>query len=73
MDKIKVQNPVVDIDGDEMTRIIWDMIKKKLILPYLDIDIKYYDLSIENRNKTNKMSIFFITSSIYPLPLNTYT
>ena len=53
MDKIKVQNPVVDIDGDEMTHIIWDMIKKKLILPYLDIDIKYYDLSIENRNKTN--------------------
>jgi len=48
-----VQNPVVDIDGDEMTHIIWDMIKKKLILPYLDIDIKYYDLSIENRNKTN--------------------
>ena len=48
-----MQNPVVDIDGDEMTHIIWDMIKKKLILPYLDIDIKYYDLSIENRNKTN--------------------
>ena len=53
MNKIKVKNPVVDIDGDEMTRIIWDMIKNELILPYLDIDIKYYDLSINNRDKTN--------------------
>ena len=53
MSKIKVKNPVIDIDGDEMTRIIWDMIKKELILPYLDIDIKYYDLSINNRDKTN--------------------
>ena len=53
MSKIKVENPVVDIDGDEMTRVMWDMIKKELILPYIDIDIKYYDLSIENRDKTN--------------------
>ena len=45
MDKIKVANPVVELDGDEMTRIIWDLIKKKLILPYLDIDLEYYDLS----------------------------
>jgi isocitrate dehydrogenase len=52
MAKIKVKTPVVDLDGDEMTRIIWDLIKKKLILPYLDIDIKYYDLGIENRDKT---------------------
>jgi isocitrate dehydrogenase len=52
MAKIKVKTPVVDIDGDEMTRIIWDLIKKKLILPYLDIDIKYYDLGIENRDRT---------------------
>jgi isocitrate dehydrogenase len=44
MTKIKVANPVVELDGDEMTRIIWDFIKKKLILPYLDIDLKYYDL-----------------------------
>ena len=51
--KIKVDNPVVDLDGDEMTRIIWQLIKDKLILPYLDIDIKYYDLSIENRDKTD--------------------
>ena len=53
MTKIKVDNPVVELDGDEMTRIIWDFIKKKLILPYLDIDLKYYDLGIEERDRTN--------------------
>ena len=53
MSKIKVENPVVELDGDEMTRIIWDFIKKKLILPYLDIDLKYYDLGIEERDRTN--------------------
>lgn len=53
MNKIKVVNPVVDLDGDEMTRIIWQFIKEKLILPYLDIDIKYYDLGIEKRDETN--------------------
>jgi len=52
MSKIKVKNPVVEMDGDEMTRIIWAFIKDKLILPYLDIDLKYYDLGIENRDKT---------------------
>ncbi|OFZ68392.1 MAG: isocitrate dehydrogenase, partial [Bdellovibrionales bacterium RIFOXYC2_FULL_39_8] len=52
MKKIKVANPVVELDGDEMTRIIWKFIKDKLIHPYLDIDIKYYDLGIENRDKT---------------------
>lgn len=52
MAKIKVDNPVVEIDGDEMTRIIWAMIKEKLILPYLDIDLKYYDLGIESRDAT---------------------
>jgi len=52
MKKIKVQNPVVDLDGDEMTRIIWAFIKERLILPYLDLDIKYYDLGIEYRDKT---------------------
>ncbi len=52
MAKIKVDNPVVEIDGDEMTRIIWAMIKDKLILPHLDIDLKYYDLGIENRDAT---------------------
>jgi len=51
--KIAVKNPVVDMDGDEMTRIIWDMIKKQLILPHLDIDIKYFDLGMEYRDKTN--------------------
>ncbi len=53
MTKIKVENPVVELDGDEMTRIIWDFIKQKLILPYLDIDLKYYDLGIEERDRTN--------------------
>lgn len=51
--KIKVNNPIVDLDGDEMTRIIWKAIKDKLILPFLDLDIKYYDLSIQNREKTD--------------------
>jgi len=51
--KIKVANPIVELDGDEMTRIIWHKIRSDLILPYLDIDIKYYDLGIENRDKTN--------------------
>ena len=53
MQKIKVLNPVVELDGDEMTRIIWSFIKEQLILPYLDINIKYYDLGIENRDATN--------------------
>ena len=53
MTKIKVANPVVELDGDEMTRIIWDLIKKKLILPYLDIDLKYYDLGMEHRDATD--------------------
>jgi len=53
MTKIKVANPVVELDGDEMTRIIWKFIKDKLILPYLDLDIKYYDLGMENRDATN--------------------
>ncbi len=51
--KIKVANPVVELDGDEMTRIIWKFIKEKLILPYLDLEIKYFDLGIESRDKTN--------------------
>ena len=53
MSKIKVENPIVEMDGDEMTRIIWDFIKKKLILPYLDLDLLYYDLGIETRDETN--------------------
>ncbi len=53
MSKIKVENPVVELDGDEMTRIIWQLIKDKLIHPYLDIDLKYYDLGIEARDETN--------------------
>ena len=53
MDKIKVANPVIELDGDEMTRIIWQFIKDKLILPYLDIDLHYYDLGIEKRDETD--------------------
>ncbi len=53
MTKIKVANPVVELDGDEMTRIIWSFIKEKLILPYLDIDLRYYDLGIEERDRTS--------------------
>ena len=51
--KIKVLNPVVELDGDEMTRVIWSLIKEKLIFPYLDVDIKYYDLGIVYRDETN--------------------
>ena len=53
MAKIKVKNPIVELDGDEMTRIIWSFIKKKLIEPYLELDIKYFDLGIESRDKTS--------------------
>src|SRR4051794_14039675 len=53
MKKIKVQNPVVELDGDEMTRIIWQFIREKLIKPYLEIDLKYFDLGIESRDRTN--------------------
>ena len=53
MSKISVKNPVVELDGDEMTRIIWEFIKKKLILPYLDIGIEYYDLGMKSRDNTD--------------------
>ena len=53
MSKIRVKNPVVELDGDEMTRVIWEFIKKKLILPYLDLKIEYFDLGIKNRNNTS--------------------
>ena len=53
MQKIRVSNPVVELDGDEMTRIIWQDIKDKLVMPYLDLDIQYFDLGMENRDKTN--------------------
>ncbi|HEX3493862.1 MAG TPA: NADP-dependent isocitrate dehydrogenase, partial [Methylocella sp.] len=53
MKKIRVENPVVELDGDEMARIIWHYIRDKLILPYLDIELEYYDLSIENRDATD--------------------
>ena len=53
MSKILVKNPVVEIDGDEMTRVIWDFIKKQLILPYLDVKLHYYDLSIISRDSSD--------------------
>ena len=53
MAKIKVKNPIVELDGDEMTRVIWEFIKNKLIKPYLELDIKYFDLGIESRDKTS--------------------
>ena len=53
MNRIKVKNPIVELDGDEMTRVIWQMIKDKLILPHLDVELKYFDLGIENRDKTD--------------------
>ena len=53
MDKIKVKNPIVEMDGDEMTRVIWEFIKDKLILPYVDLDLKYYDLGVKSRDDTN--------------------
>ncbi len=53
MDKIKVKNPIVEMDGDEMTRVIWEFIKDKLILPYIDLDIKYYDLGVISRDETD--------------------
>ena len=63
MNRIKVKNPVVEMDGDEMTRIIWKMIRAKLILPYLDVELKYYDLGVEARDKTNDQ----ITTSTNPI------
>ncbi len=53
MSKIKVANPVVELDGDEMTRIIWRLIREKLIHPYLDVELQYFDLSVEHRDETN--------------------
>ena len=53
MSKIQVKNPIVELDADEMTRIIWSFIKDQLILPYLEVDLKYYDLGIEARDATN--------------------
>ncbi len=54
MAKIEVKNPIVELDGDEMTRIIWAFIKEQLILPYLDVELRYFDLGIENRDATSR-------------------
>ena len=64
MSKIKVANPVVELDGDEMTRIIWQLIKDKLILPYLDIDLEYYDLGVEKRDETDDQITIDATNAI---------
>ena len=64
MTKIKVANPVVELDGDEMTRIIWKFIKDQLILPYLDLDIKYFDLGIEHRDDTDDQVTVDATEAI---------
>ena len=61
--KIKVKNPVVELDGDEMTRIIWQVIKDKFIHPYLDIDLKYYDLGLEYRDETKDRKSTRLNSS----------
>ena len=53
MDKIKVKNPIVEMDGDEMTRVVWEFVKDKLILPYIDLNIKYYDLGVISRDETD--------------------
>ena len=61
MSKIKVKNPIVELDGDEMTRIIWDFIKNKLILPYIDLGIEYYDLGMKSRdNSDDQITNYFI-------------
>ena len=64
MSKINVKNPIVELDGDEMTRIIWNFIKKKLILPYLNIEIKYFDLGIKSRDKSNDQITIDAANSI---------
>ena len=64
MAKIKVNNPVVELDGDEMTRIIWKFIKDKLILPYVEVDIKYFDLGIEYRDQTNDQVTIVLPSGV---------
>ena len=73
MAKIKVKNPVVELDGDEMTRIIWSFINDKLIKPYLDIDLKYYDLGMESRDKTNDQITIDAANAIKDIHKNAYS
>ena len=77
MSKITIKNPVVELDGDEMTRIIWEFIKNKLILPYLDLGIEYYDLGMKSRDDTddqitidsaNELRKLVLELSVQPLP-----
>jgi len=69
MAKIKVKNAVVELDGDEMTRIIWEFIKNKLILPYLDLGIEYYDLGMKSRDNTNDQITIESATAIKKLEL----
>ncbi len=73
MPKIKVRNPIVELDGDEMTRIIWSFIKKKLIKTYLDIDLKYFDLGIESRDKTSDQITVDCANAIKNIHKDTYS
>ena len=73
MAKIKVKNPVVEMDGDEMTRIIWHLIKEKLIHPYLDVELLYYDLSIQKRDETNDQITIDAANKISDLQLKAVT
>jgi isocitrate dehydrogenase len=66
MAKINVQHPVVELDGDEMTRIIWKQIREQLILPYLDIELEYYDLSIQHRDETDDQVTVDAANAIKP-------
>ena len=68
MSKIKVANPIVELDGDEMTRIIWKWIKDQLILPYVDVPIEYYDLGIEYRDKTDDKVRVLVDFAVPPPP-----
>ena len=67
--KIKVANPIVELDGDEMTRIMWQFIKDRLILPYLDVNLEYYDLGIEYRDATNDQVTIDAANAILSMAL----
>ena len=68
MAKIEVANPIVELDGDEMTRVIWRIIKDKLILPYLDVELAYFDLGIESRDATDDAITVAAAEAISPPP-----
>jgi Isocitrate dehydrogenases len=69
MSKIKVKNPIVELDGDEMTRVIWKFIKDKLILPYIDLGIEYYDLGIKSRDSSNDQITLIVLKQLKKMVL----